>query len=139
MSTQSTNCRYENAQQAIDWLCQTLGFSVFLLVPEENAKPGFVKHARLTLGNNMLMLASAERDSQFDNQFISPHDCHGVTQCTMLYVEDPEAIYQQALAAKAEIIDPLQDFPFGGASFSCKDPEGHVWGITSHDPWKKTW
>jgi uncharacterized glyoxalase superfamily protein PhnB len=128
--------RYEDARKAIDWLRNVFGFKVFLEVP---GKSGAIEHARLTLGDNMIMVASLGRDGDFENSFLSPSKIGGVTQCTSLYVEDPEIIYKMAVENGAQIIDEIEDFQFGGKTFSCKDIESHIWVITSHNPWNKLW
>ena len=128
--------RYAEAERAITWLCQAFGFAVFLKVPGPD---GRITHARLTLEDNMVMLASLGRDGDFDARFRSPADAGGVTQSVLLTVRDPDATYASARAAGARIIGELEDFAFGGRMFSCEDPEGHQWVFSSHDHWKKLW
>jgi uncharacterized glyoxalase superfamily protein PhnB len=128
--------RYSDAESAIAWLCGAFGFEVFLKVPGQD---GRVEHARLILEDGMIMLASLGRDGAFDSRFRSPADAGGVTQSTSMTVSDPERIFEMAKAAGARIIDELQDFQFGGKTFSCEDLESHVWVFSSHDPWKKLW
>ena len=128
--------RYEDARKSIDWLCNVFGFKLFLEVPGKN---GAIEHARLILGDNMIMVASLGRDGDFENSFLSPSKIGGVTQCTSLYVEEPETIYKMAVESGTQIIDEMEDFQFGGKTFSCKDIESHIWVITSHNPWDKLW
>ena len=124
--------RYADAEQAIAWLCAAFGFEVFLKVPGEG---GRIAHARLTLGRGMIMLASLGRDGDFDARFRSPAAMGGISQCTMMIVSDPDHIYATAQDAGARIVDEIQDFEFGGRTFSCEDPEAHVWVFSSYDPW----
>ncbi|MGC4090360.1 MAG: VOC family protein [Polyangiaceae bacterium] len=128
--------RYSDAERAIAWLCEAFGFEVFLKVP---GQAGRIEHARLTLEDRMIMLASLGRDGAFENRFRNPADVGGVTQCTSMFVSDPDRIYQSAKAAGARVIDEIADFHFGGRTFSCEDLESHVWLFTSHDPWQKIW
>jgi len=128
--------RYEDVKKSIEWLCNVFGFKVFLEVLGKN---GAIEHARLVLGDNMIMVASLGRDGGFENSFLSPSKIGGVTQCTSLYVEDPEFIYKMAVESGTQIIDEIEDFQFGGKVFSCKDVESHIWVITSHNPWKQLW
>ena len=109
---------------------------MFLKVPGPD---GRIAHARLILENGMVMLASLGRDGDFDARFRSPTDAGGVTQCTSIIVSDPDCIYGTAKAAGARIVDDIHDFQFGGRTFSCEDPEAHLWVFSSHDPWHKTW
>jgi len=128
--------RYENANEAITWLCDAFGFEVFLNVPGSGEQ---VTHARLTLGENMVMVASLDRDEDVEKKFVTPKTAGGITQCASLYVENPDEIHAKAVTAGATIVDELADLDFGGRMFSCEDPESHLWVISSHDPWKKLW
>lgn len=47
--------RYENANDAIEWLCDVLGFRKQIVVPGQN---GTIAHAQLRLGDGMIMLSS---------------------------------------------------------------------------------
>ena len=132
-STTIPGLRYQHAKKAMTWLHDAFGFEVFLEVPGEGER---IEHARLTLGPNMIMLASLDRDSEFDQKFVTPSTAKGVTQSILIVVDDPDAIYGKARAAGATIIDDIADFEFGGRTFSCEDLERHLWVFTSHDPWK---
>ena len=134
-STTVPGLRYRNAAAAIEWLCKAFGFEVFLSVPGE---PGRIEHARLTLGTNMIMLASLDREGDFEQSFTSPADADGVTQCIFISTKDPDRIYTSAEAAGATIIDSIADTQFG-RTFSCRDIESHLWVFTSHNPWEKGW
>ncbi len=50
-------------------------------------------------------------------------------------VADCEAHYARAKAAGAEIIDDYEVKEYGGAGYSCRDLEGHLWWFGSYDPW----
>lgn len=128
--------RYQDADRAIKWLCDVIGFEVYLRVPGVG---DLVKHARLTLDENLIMLASLGRDEEFENRFKSPFAANGITQCTSLYVSDPEEIYSNVLNCSANVVQELEVFEFGGKMFSFEDIEQHLWVVTSHDPWKKIW
>jgi uncharacterized glyoxalase superfamily protein PhnB len=128
--------RYTDAERAIAWLCAAFGFEVFLKVPGPG---GRIEHARLILEDGMIMLASLGRDGSFDSRFRSPSDVGGVTQCTSMIVSDPDRIFLTAKSAGARIVDDIQDFQFGGRTFSCEDPETHLWNFSSHNPWRTLW
>jgi uncharacterized glyoxalase superfamily protein PhnB len=49
-----------------------------------------------------------------------------------VYVEDADKQFQQALAAGAEVVMPI-DLQFWGDRYGIvKDPSGHQWSIASH-------
>ena len=51
--------RYRDSAGATQWLCKTFGFEKHLVAPGED---GTIDHARLTLGNRMIMLGSPGDD-----------------------------------------------------------------------------
>ena len=123
---------YHDATVAIEWLCRAFGMKVRLIVP---GSPGQVVHAHLTIGNGGIMLSSAEGYA-FPNMCRTPKEVGGVgTVEIIVFVEDPDAIYASAVNAGAEILIHIEDKPYGGRGFSCKDPEGHVWAFGSYNPW----
>jgi uncharacterized glyoxalase superfamily protein PhnB len=128
--------RYADAERAIAWLSAAFGFEVFLRVPGQG---GRIEHARLVLEDGMIMVASLGRDGSFDSRFRSPADVGGVTQCISMIVSYPDRVFATAKAAGARMVDDIKDFQFGGRTFSCEDPESHLWVFTSHDPWRKLW
>jgi len=134
-STRSTihpSLRYRDAPAAIEWLCAALGFEKHA-VHEDGA--GGIAHAQLSFGNGLIMLSTA-RDDAWGQRMAMPADIGGrETQCCCLVAADPDAHYAQAVAAGAEIIDPLTTQDYGGKAYSCRDPEGHLWWIGSYDPW----
>lgn len=55
---------------------------------------------------------------------------HGGTTVTVgLMVEDPHAVVEQALAAGATIISPVQDYDYNYRQGEIADPFGHRWLI----------
>lgn len=51
--------RYENPRAAMKFLCEALGFKVVFCMPEAGE---FVRHARLALSGNVIMLGSVRED-----------------------------------------------------------------------------
>lgn len=124
--------RYRDAPAAIDWLCRALGFEKHLVVPDE---AGGITHAQLIFGNGMVMLSTAGDDA-WSRRMAQPAEIGGrETQCSCLIVGDCDAHYARAVAAGAEIVEPLAEKEYGGKGYACRDPEGHVWWIGSYDPW----
>lgn len=123
---------YRDAHAAIDWLCKAFGFKKHA-VHEDDV--GGVAHAQLTFGNGMIMLGTL-RDSAYGRHIASPRDGDGrVTQSAYVIVADCKAHYHQAKAAGAEIVLDYEEQNYGGAGYSCRDPEGHLWSFGSYDPW----
>jgi uncharacterized glyoxalase superfamily protein PhnB len=126
--------RYHDAPAAIEWLGRAFGFERHLVVPGE--EEGSVAHAELRFGNGMVMLGSAGgHGGGFDELMTTPREIGGRnTQSAYVVVEDPDAHHERALAAGAEIVMPLEDKPYGGRGYSCRDVEGHVWSFGDFDP-----
>jgi uncharacterized glyoxalase superfamily protein PhnB len=124
--------RYRNAQAAIDWLRDTLGFEVQFAVPNQD---GSVAHAQLTFGNSMIMIGSAV-DTEYGRLLKHPADIGGyVTQNSYLVVNDADLVYGRVLEAGGRILLDIKDEEYGGRGFTCSDPEGQLWSIGTYDPY----
>jgi uncharacterized glyoxalase superfamily protein PhnB len=132
-STIIPGLRYRDAHAAIDFLCSAFGFNRHAVYENER---GGVDHAQLTYGSGMIMLGDV-RDDEPGQRIAQPDDIGGrETQCAYVAVADCRAHYQQSVAAGAEIVDDYAEKDYGGAGYSCRDPEGHLWYFGSYDPWE---
>jgi PhnB protein len=81
---------------------------------------GVVHHAQVKIGDSMVGMG----------------DAHGPYQpmpCTLhLYVPDTDKVYEEALRAGAESIQPPADQPYGDRSAGVMDPFGNRWFIATH-------
>lgn len=125
--------RYRDAHAAIEWLCKAFGFEKQAVYENED---GGVEHAQLTFGSGMVMLGEV-RDNEFGRHIAQPDEIGGrETQCACVIVSNCKSHYQQAKAAGAVIVDDYAEKDYGGAGYSCHDPEGHLWYFGSYDPWQ---
>ncbi|MFC5741009.1 VOC family protein [Dyella tabacisoli] len=125
--------RYRDAHAAIAWLCKAFGFEKHSVYNDEQ---GAVMHAQLTYGNGMLMLGQV-RDNDFGKHIVQPDQLEQrETQCPCVTVRDCKAHYEQAKANGANIVDDYAEKEYGGAGYSCRDLEGHLWYFGSYDPWQ---
>ena len=114
--------RYDDAKAAIDFLDRAFGFHRKAVHENED---GTIAHAELTSGRGMVMIGSTGAgDKQFDTGRASIY----------VIVDDPDAVYDRAKAAGAEITRELQDTDYGSREFSALDPEGNVWSFGTYDP-----
>ena len=142
MANHSKNCkstvipgmRYRDCLAAITWLCTALGFEKHAVyMGKENS----VQHAELTFGNGMIMIGSVENGTQSSTLLKQPGEIGGAeTQTPCLIVSDCDVLYASAKAAGARILIELEEKGYGGKSFTCSDPEGHIWHIGTYDPWQ---
>lgn len=123
---------YHDAAHAIEWLCRVFGFEKRLVVPGTGSE---IVHAHLTYGFGGVMLSSAE-------SYVSPELCRSPREVggvgtveLIVHVADPDGHYQRAVAEGAHIISPIEDKPYGGRGYVCRDIEGHVWAFSSYNAW----
>jgi uncharacterized glyoxalase superfamily protein PhnB len=117
--------RYRDARTAIDWLVETLGFEVGMVVDGEGDRA--VAHAQLTLGSGMIMLGS-ESDSA------DRWGRHAGEGWVYVAVEDPDALHERAKAAGAEIVMAPMDTDYGSRDFALRDLEGNLWSFGTYRP-----
>jgi PhnB protein len=89
---------------------------------------GTIGHAEIKIGDSPIMLA----DQQPEMGYVSPATLGGTPVSIMIYVEDVDTIFNQAIAAGGESVKPLQDQFYGDRSGSLKDPFGHMWHVATH-------
>lgn len=134
VSTIIPGLRYRDALAAIEWLCTAFGFDKQAVHADDD---GVVQHAQLTFGNGMIMLGSVARRNAWGGRIAQPDEIGGrETQAPYVIVADCKAHYERAKAAGAVIVDDYEAKDYGGAGYSCLDPEGHLWSFGSYDPWQ---
>lgn len=89
---------------------------------------GKIMHAEVKIGDSPIMLA----DEMPEMGVRSPTTIGGSPCSILLYVEDVDARYRQAIAAGGTEQRPLQDQFYGDRSGTLEDPFGHVWTIATH-------
>jgi uncharacterized glyoxalase superfamily protein PhnB len=110
---------YVDAPAAIRFLVDTLGFVETIVVPGENGKA--IAHAELRWPEGGgVMLGSAADESVFSRVPPGSASMYVVT-------DQPDALFERATAAGAEIVHGLKDEDYGSRGFTVRDPEGGVW------------
>jgi uncharacterized glyoxalase superfamily protein PhnB len=118
---------YDDAPAAIEWLCSAFGFTKRLLVP---GPKGTVLHSELTLGPAVILVSSSKPESGR----VSPRRLAGVNQAICVRIENPDAHFERASAAGAELLQPLKDEDHGSRGYMVKDIEGHHWYFGTYQP-----
>lgn len=116
-------CR--GAAAAIEFYKQAFGATELMRLPGPG---GVVAHAEVKIGNSPIMLA----DEHPEMGAKSPQAFGGSPVGLMIYVEDVDTIFQQAVAAGATVERPLQNQFYGDRSGTIVDPFGHKWTIATH-------
>jgi PhnB protein len=89
---------------------------------------GKIMHAEVKIGDSPVMLA----DEMPDEGHVGPQTLGGVGFSMMLYVENVDKVFAQAIAAGATEKRPIADQFYGDRSGTLVDPFGHVWTIGTH-------
>jgi uncharacterized glyoxalase superfamily protein PhnB len=126
--------RYRDLPAAITWLCAAFGFEKHRITTDNS---GTVMFAQLTFGSAMIMLGPV-RESAFDKLLKQPDEIGGAeTQVCYFFVADAHSHCARAKAAGAEVVFDIAHQANGGRSYSCRDPEGHLWNFGTYDPWQR--
>ena len=123
---------YDDAGQAIDWLCRAFGFEVQMKVEGEG---GRIEHSELVFGGGLVMVSSAtdgEKAEKFPWRRSPAQVSGGNTQNLFLYVDDVEAHCERARAAGAKILTEPKTTDYGDEywtdrTYECVDLGGHHW------------
>lgn len=109
---------YPDVEEAIDWLCETFGFT-------ELWRAGGHR-ARIAFGNGLLILADA--DPQYGRAAAARDTAH--SHGVMVKVDDVDAHHERARRHGAVILSPPTDYPYGERQYSVEDLAGHHWTFT---------
>jgi PhnB protein len=92
------------------------------------APEGKIGHAEIKIGDSPVMLA----DEYPQMGYQGPQSLGGSPVSLMIYVEDVDAVFDQAVAAGATVKEALQDKFYGDRMGTVTDPFGHVWHLGTH-------
>ena len=114
----------KGAADAIDFYKKAFGATELFRMEHE----GKVGHAEIKIGDSPIMLA----DEHPGMGYVSPKTLGGTPVSLMIYVENVDTIYKQAIKSGGEEVKALQDQFYGDRSGTLKDPFGHVWTVATH-------
>ena len=114
----------EGAAQALEYYKQAFG-AVELFRMEHGGKIG---HAEMKIGDSPFMLA----DEHPEMGHRGPKALGGSPVGIMIYVDDVDTVFKQAIEAGATETRPLEDQFYGDRSGTLTDPFGHVWTVATH-------
>jgi PhnB protein len=115
----------KGAAEAIAFYQKAFGAVEMMRLPMPDGRVG---HAEIKIGDSPVMLA----DECPDMHFVSPVTLGGAGVSICLYVQDADALFQQAVDAGAEVVRPVEDQFYGDRNGTLKDPYGHVWTVATH-------
>ena len=115
----------EGAAAAIEFYKQAFGAQELFRFPGPD---GSVGHAEIKIGDSPIMLADAYPAMGYNG----PKSLGGSPVSLMIYVENVDTVFDQAVQAGATVKEAVIDKFYGDRSGSLIDPFGHVWHVSTH-------
>ncbi len=115
----------KDAARAIEFYKKAFGATELMRMAQPDGRIG---HAEIRIGDSPIMLA----DEFPEMGHRSPQSLGGSPVSILLYVEDVDALFNQAVSAGAKVQKPVQDQFYGDRIGGVTDPFGHVWYIATH-------
>lgn len=125
-STVTISLIVKGAANAIEFYKKAFGAQELFRFPGPDGNS--IMHAEIKIGNSIVMLS----DEMPQMNCLSPQSLGGTGMAIYMYVEDADAIFNQAVAAGAKPIMPVMDAFWGDRFGNVQDPFGHIWGIATH-------
>jgi PhnB protein len=89
---------------------------------------GKIAHAELKIGGGKIMLADETQGTGMK----SPRSAGLATASVFMYVEDVDAVFNQAAAAGAHVDQAVTDMFWGDRYGRLTDPFGQIWSLATH-------
>ena len=115
----------DGAARAIDFYQRAFDAKEVMRIPAPNERIG---HAEIKVGDSIIMLA----DEHPEMDARAPGHFGGSPVSLLLYVNDVDKQFRQALDAGATEVRPVADQFYGDRSGALKDPFGHTWHLSTH-------
>src|SRR3954447_13114919 len=115
----------QGAAKALEFYKKAFGATELFRMPGPGGK---IMHAEIRIGDSPVMLADEfpEMDAR------GPQTLGGTPVGLMIYCEDVDALFNQAVSAGAKVLRPVVDQFYGDRSGTVADPFGHKWTIATH-------
>jgi uncharacterized glyoxalase superfamily protein PhnB len=117
---------YRDARAALEFLVKAFGFEERACYARED-DPSIVEHAemRWPLGGGIMFGTAGKDDGPFGHR--TPGNDSVYVVC-----EDPDRLFEQAVAAGAEVVRGLKDEDYSSRGFTVRDPEGNLWSFGTY-------
>lgn len=116
---------FKKTSEAIDFYAKAFGAKERLRMTDAT---GRINHAEIEIGDSCVMMAD---EAPQIGAFSAEH--YGGSPITLLiYTNDCDAIYRQALASGAKNVREPADQPYGDRMSGVLDPFGYKWWIATH-------
>jgi PhnB protein len=115
----------DDAAEAIEYYKKAFGAKERVRM---DAPGGKIGHAELEIGDSLVMLSDPFPQASTK----PPKELGGTSASVFMYVEDVDAVVQQAVDTGATITMEVADQFWGDRFGSVQDPFGHLWSIATH-------
>jgi PhnB protein len=115
----------KGAARAIEFYKQAFGATELMRM---EGPDGSVGHAEIKIGDSPVMLA----DEYPDMGYRSPQTLGGAGVSLLVYIDNVDDLFRQAIAAGGKELRPVQDQFYGDRTGTLEDPFGHVWSLATH-------
>lgn len=115
-----------DASAALDYYARAFGAVELMRM---DGLDGKVMHAEIQIGDSRVMLADEFPDM---GAVAPPADGSGSAFSLMVYVDDVDQLFAQALAAGGEALRKVEDQFYGDRTGTLRDPFGHTWMVATH-------
>jgi PhnB protein len=115
----------KGATQAIEFYKNAFGAEEIIRLPGPDGQS--IMHAELKIGDSRLFLV--EEFPEMDSR--APQSLGGTPVTIHIYVEDADTVFNQAVAAGAQVRMPLEDAFWGDRYGQVTDPFGHRWSLAT--------
>jgi PhnB protein len=115
---------FKNCADALAFYLQAFGAREKFRMQDQ----GRIAHAEIEIGDSTVMMA----DESPQAQVFSPDHFGGSPVSLLIYTEDCDRMYEQAIRAGAESVREPQEQPYGDRMSGVKDPFGYTWWLSTH-------
>ena len=113
----------QGAAKAIDFYKKAFGATEIMRFPGPN---NTIMHAEIKIGDSPIMLADEQAT------YRGPQAYGGSPVSLMVYVENVDKVFKQAVDGGAKSVRDVADQFYGDRVGTLVDPFGHVWTIGTH-------
>ena len=114
----------DGGAQALEYYKKAFGATELFRMEHE----GKIGHAEMKIGDSPFMLS----DEHPEMGYRGPKSIGGSPVSLMIYVDDCDTVFNQAIETGGTEKKAVQDQFYGDRSGTLEDPFGHVWTVATH-------
>jgi len=116
---------YADARAGMRFLVDVLGFEETALYSGDSEDVVVHAEARWPEGGGVMFGSAGREDSEFSSNAVGAGSVYVIT-------DDPDAVYQRAVAGGAEITREMAEADYGSRGFTLRDPEGNLFSFGTY-------